>query len=212
MFHHINKMDNIFTMTPVEEHRKIPALGLWSFLGLRLGEHPQHHAGIFLYSPPLFNVQTQYSKELTLSQLFFLFIFSVREAKKNLKNKHWICDNDHNLDDLPFFNLFNRFFYQAVFWPFGKSGTSLNKSCKMFEYNFRKLSEWWTYLLSTKKMWEARSTCSNKVKFVWHLEFGVNTKLVLGFPRAKQVGLEHCKKNLRGCDHRHTIYISKVYL
>ena len=33
------------------------------------------------------------------------------------------------------------------------------------------------------------------------MEFGVNTKFVLGLPRAKQLGLEHCKKNLRDCDH-----------
>ena len=32
------------------------------------------------------------------------------------------------------------------------------------------------------------------------MEFGVNTKLVLGLPRAKQLGLKHCKKNLRDCE------------
>ena len=33
------------------------------------------------------------------------------------------------------------------------------------------------------------------------MEFGADTKCVLGLPRAKQLGLEHCKKNLRNCDH-----------
>ena len=28
----------------------------------------------------------------------------------------------------------------------------------------------------------------------------MNTKFVLGLPRAKQLGLEHCKKNLRDCE------------
>ena len=29
------------------------------------------------------------------------------------------------------------------------------------------------------------------------MEFGVNTKFVLGLPRAKQLGLEHCQKKIR---------------
>ena len=35
------------------------------------------------------------------------------------------------------------------------------------------------------------------------MKYGVQSehKVVLGFPIAKQIGLEHGKENLRGCDH-----------
>ena len=46
------------------EHRKIPAFGLGSSLGLRPWEPPRPHAGITLYTPPLVKVQTQYTTVL----------------------------------------------------------------------------------------------------------------------------------------------------
>ena len=36
---------------------------------------------------------------------------------------------------------------------------------------------------------------SNKSGNVWNIELRVNTELVLGLPKTKQVGLEHAKNN-----------------
>ena len=41
------------------------------------------------------------------------------------------------------------------------------------------------------------------VKISMKMEFGVDTKFVLGLPRANQLSSETCKKNLRDCDHHH---------
>ena len=34
---------------------------------------------------------------------------------------------------------------------------------------------------------------ANKSENIWNIKVGVNTRFVLGLPRAKQVGLEHAK-------------------
>ena len=42
--------------------------------------------------------------------------------------------------------------------------------------------------------WEAQSRWSNKLENIWNIMYGMITNLVLGLPRAKQIGLEHGKK------------------
>ena len=46
----------------------------------------------------------------------------------------------------------------------------------------------------TNFKWEAGSRWSNELENIWNIELGVNTKFVLWLPRAKQIGLEHRKK------------------
>ena len=39
------------------------------------------------------------------------------------------------------------------------------------------------------------------LKFVWNWDFWINTNFVLGLHKANQIGSEHWKKNITGCDH-----------
>ena len=49
--------------------------------------------------------------------------------------------------------------------------------------------------------WDVRSTGTNNFENMWYMEFGVNTKYVLGLPSATQIGLEYEEKKPKGYDH-----------
>ena len=43
----------------------------------------------------------------------------------------------------------------------------------------------------TNESWKLGSGGSKKYDYIWYVEVGVNTKFVLGLPRANQIGLAH---------------------
>ena len=43
---------------------------------------------------------------------------------------------------------------------------------------------------------------SNNFEKMWYVEFGVNTKYILGLPQVTQIGLEHDKKKPMDYDHK----------
>ena len=88
----------------------------------------------------------------------------------------------------------------------GLFGTLWNRFCTIFGKFLSKQRK--TAQKTTAKIWQNLKNLrwegwfwwSNKSENIWSNDLGVNTKLVLGLPRANQVGLEHAQKNLRRCE------------
>ena len=94
------------------------------------------------------------------------------------------------------------FFFCIFFFLFiGWFRYDLKHILDMFETNFKgrlfpKTIESVIMIITRQnRVTEARSIWSLILKIVWNWNFEINTKFVFGLNRAKQLGLERCKKN-----------------